>query len=153
MSIEKLVNLDFPTAATMRRRFGGHSDLLEKVRSHCVEKPGNEDVLSLLSAHKTPKSDRKDDVTSADAVPGYVYLMKSGRYYKIGRSNDAGRRGYEIRLQQPEAVEEVWKIKTDDPEGIEAYWHRRFADRRKNGEWFDLRKADVNAFKRWRRIC
>jgi len=48
-----------------------------------------------------------------------VYLIKSGRFYKIGRSNAAGRREREIALQLPEKADTVHVIRTDDPPGIE----------------------------------
>lgn len=79
---------------------------------------------------------------------GYVYLLKSARYYKIGRSNAVGRRERELAIQLPERATVVHSIKTDDPVGIEFYWHRRFEERRKNGEWFELTPQDVAAFKR-----
>ncbi len=74
--------------------------------------------------------------------------MKSGRFYKVGRSNAVGRRERELAIQLPEEVKVVHPIKTDDPVGIENYWHGRFAERRKNGEWFELTAKDVAAFKR-----
>ena len=74
--------------------------------------------------------------------------MKSGRYYKIGRSHSAGRRAYELAILLPEPLKLVHAIETDDPPGVERYWHERFADRRANGEWFALTPADVAAFRR-----
>lgn len=93
-----------------------------------------------------------DTTTSTPNSPvenfGYVYLLKSGRFYKIGKTNAVGRREYELAIQLPEKTTTVHAIQTDDPTGIEAYWHKRFADRRKNGEWFELSAAEVRAFTR-----
>jgi hypothetical protein len=74
--------------------------------------------------------------------------MKAGRFYKIGRTNALGRRERELAIQLPEAAKVIHSIKTDDPVGIEEYWHRRFQDRRKNGEWFELTAQDLAAFRR-----
>jgi hypothetical protein len=83
----------------------------------------------------------------AQLVEGFVYLVKSGKHYTIGRSNSVGRRSYEFGLQLPERHTVVHYMRTDDPVGIERYWHERFAERRANGEWF---AHDVKAFKRRR---
>ena len=92
------------------------------------------------------KSELNSDET--DVEFWYVYLMKSGRFYKIGRSNSVERRNYDLGIKLPEDLSIVHKIKTDDPIGIEAYWHKRFEEKRKKGEWFDLSSDDVKAFKR-----
>jgi len=138
----------FPNDKTFSR-FGGKSQLISKVAEYCRNKAGYDDVLKLCETVQTiPEEEDTEDVKDIEIEFGFVYLIKSGRYYKIGRSNSAGRREYEVSLQLPEKANTVHIISTDDPTGIEAYWHKRFADRRKNGEWFELSAADVKTFKR-----
>lgn len=78
---------------------------------------------------------------------GGVYLLKSGRFYKIGKASVFDRRIKQIKLQQPEPVEVVHKIYTHDAHEAERQWHKRFASKRKNGEWFELSEADVAEFR------
>ncbi len=106
------------------------------------------DVVAILEPliAEAPEADEKPIADPGER--GFVYLLKSGRFYKIGYTLDVGRRRYDIAIQLPEPVTEEHVIATDDPPGIERYWHLRFADRRKNGEWFELSRADVTAFKR-----
>lgn len=137
----------FPSASVFRR-LGSKRDLARQVVAYCQPRPECQDVIgmvaSLLDDAPAPSDADTDD--SEDA--GFVYLLKSGRHYKIGWTRDVGRRQYDLKIQLPEAATEVHVIATDDPLGIERYWHDRFSDRRKNGEWFELTRADVAAFRR-----
>jgi hypothetical protein len=63
------------------------------------------------------------DVGPNEKVRGYVYLLRSGRKYKIGKSTVPTRRYPTISLLLPEETHQVHTIPTDDPAGIEAYWH------------------------------
>ena len=92
------------------------------------------------------------DVMSVSDSVGYVYLMRSGKFHKIGRSKSPEKRGYEVGLQVPDDIKIVHVIKTDDPVGVEAYWHSRFKDKHKKGEFFKLSPEDVRAFRRWKSI-
>ncbi len=138
----------FPSANTFAR-FGSKHQLVDKVRDYCHDRQGNEDVVSMCAAMPTQHrgATEKEGVDDGQDI-GFVYLLKSGRYYKIGRTNAVGRREYELAIQLPEKASTVHTIRTDDPVGIEAYWHKRFESRHKNGEWFELTSADVKAFKR-----
>jgi hypothetical protein len=140
----------FPYRGVFDRLGSTKQERLTRVRQFCEENSGNEDIVELIDKALATKSNRAEGQLPRENLgsDAYVYLLKSGRFYKIGKSNAAGRREYEVNLQMPEAVKCVHVIRTDDPSGIEAYWHKRFEAKRKKGEWFDLDTHDIQAFKR-----
>jgi hypothetical protein len=120
----------------------------------CKTNEGYEDVIPICQTIVPLNASEPDEVLSEAPAVGYVYLLKHGtrREYKIGRTKNPLRREGEIAVELPEKIQPIHVIKTDDPVGIENYWHTRFADKRKEGEWFALTAGDVRAFKRWKRI-
>ncbi len=169
--IEKLITLireirRFPVAGELRlkaqqdkefpshnvfNRVGKKSELVKKVIEYCESRGGFDDVIEICKPIAIIEN--SDLTTSQEGVTiGFVYLMKSGKYYKVGRSFCVERRKYELGIKLPEEIEIIHQIKTDDPQGIENYWHTRFQDKRKKGEWFELSSRDVKAFKKWKKI-
>ena len=150
ITVERSRDPELPDKNTFQR-LGAKKQLATKVMEYCQGKTGYDDVVVLCQSAIEEVSENQGGDSPGISL-GEVYLFKSGRYYKIGKTNDTVRRGKEIRIQLPERTELIHSIKTDDPSGIEAYWHKRFEAKRMQGEWFNLASADVKAFKRWRRI-
>lgn len=134
---------EIPWRQTIGLHYPSKADLIAAVKAWAAANEGYVDVAAMLP---------DDPVVRGARIPkaedGSVYLLQSGPHFKIGRSNELERRVKEIRVALPDAAILIHTVTTDDPPGIEAYWHRRFADRRANGEWFKLTPADVLAFKR-----
>ncbi len=140
---------------TVFDRFGGKDKLLEMVTEYCHREPGFDDITAILSTTRRSSSqaegDDDNDIGSRISI-GFVYLLKSGPHYKIGRTSSVGRRTSELAIKIPVPPKTIHYIETDDPVGVEAYWHKRFEEKRGEGEWFNLAMEDVKAFKRWKRI-
>ena len=132
----------FPSHRTFWSHFGSKDGLMEAFSAFVHRTPGQDDLRILLPATKPERS------RATPRADGSVYLLKSGAHYKIGRSDEIEKRVKQITVAMPESVMLVHAIQTDDPPGIEAYWHRRFVDKRANGEWFKLSVDDIRAFKR-----
>ena len=143
MKLRRRDDATFPNPKTVASHFPGQAALIEALRAYAVSHPTHSDLIHILPAaaeHPLPKA--------RPAEEGYVYLLASGGFYKIGRSDNLERRIKEISIALPEKTELIHAIRTDDPVGIEAYWHKRFSDRRQNGEWFKLSHDEVKAFRR-----
>jgi hypothetical protein len=138
----------FPDAKVFDR--WPRAERLSRLTAYCEERPGWADVVAILQATPaTPVRPLQEGRPTAEPALGQVYLIRSGRYHKIGRTNAFARRMRELDTALAEGRQAIHIIATDDPVGIEAYWHNRFKERRRGDtEWFELTAQDIAAFKR-----
>ena len=134
---------DIPANNTLRNHFGSKVEMVDAIRQWAITVEDYNDIVVLLQEFSKPEK-----ATTSSSKEGYVYLIKSGAFYKIGRGDELEKRVKQIRTALPDASSLEHSIRTDDPPGIEAYWHRRFAEKRANGEWFKLTTSDVAAFRK-----
>ena len=137
-------SIGFPSYTTLQKHFGTIALAREKAREWAEKNDDFSDIVGFLPS----KRSNIDDLAMENLSEGWVYLLKSGNHYKVGRGDDLERRVKQVTTALPEKVDLLHAIKTDDPPGIESYWHRRFKEKRLNGEWFALNAADIKAFKR-----
>jgi hypothetical protein len=147
LQLKRRSDRTFPSHNTFWK-LGTKSAFVKRLLEYCQSRAGYEGVIRMCREYVPHKQSEFDESVRQQATLGFVYLIRSGRFYKIGKSNSAGRREYELAIQLPEKTKKIHVIRTDDPGGIEAYWHKRFEAKRKNGEWFELNATDVAAFRR-----
>jgi hypothetical protein len=76
--------------------------------------------------------------------PQYCYLMRRPNgHHKIGISNDVDRRHDQIRRDFPGTSLIGW-FDCDDMRQAERMLHDQFAEKRQDGEWFDLSTDEVD---------
>ena len=102
----------FPSHTTFDR-LGRKADRARKLVEFCASQEGLQDVADLAApfAAVSPPAEPVADDGKAD-TNGVVYLMKSGKYYKIGYSVSAEKRAHELKLLLPEKLKVIHQIRT-----------------------------------------
>lgn len=129
----------------------GVPGLRKLVRDYCKGRLEYSDVYELCrSSAVLPTEDDRAPVPT-----GHVYLLTAGRnVFKLGKTNNVGRRAREIGQLVPYEVNHVHDILTVDPDGVEAYWKRRWQGKAvKGSEFYKLSASEVREFKGWKKIA
>jgi hypothetical protein len=162
MRREKRRNANFPNDKVISETFGGREKVLPALIEFCTTEKLFADVLPILTNSNVTVGFRKiidiDSNLSKEESPindlGYVYLLKAGKYYKLGFSRSPYNRFSTLIKQSPTGGDPIHHFATDDPKGIEKYWQKRFKDKKvealnkNSGEFYNLTAQDIAAFKR-----
>ncbi len=93
---------------------------------------------------KRARRERKELKGRLKGNAGHVYLLRSSTgYYKIGRTKYPHDRLATFSVKLPFEVEYEHVILCSDMYKLERDLHNKFADKRVNGEWFELNADDV----------
>lgn len=137
----------FPDSGIFSSHLGNRQQQLRLLMEFAVGNSEYKDVYDICLPLVTSQLDGVTPGIQNSSNPGRVYMLRSGNRYKIGKTDDLKRRKRDLQTLVPNKLEVIHELETDDPAGIELYWHRRFRDKRQEGEWFDLDASDIEAFK------
>jgi hypothetical protein len=140
---EFFVDVNSPAIATLienqdHRLFELLTDLHREAQ-RLLEEQLVENQQSQIEKEKTKEA----HVVLRPNRPGYVYLVKADRYFKIGRSKQPNVRFEQVGLQLPFPFEILHVIPVDDMYIAEKQLHAKYAHQHLNGEWFELSESEV----------
>ena len=82
------------------------------------------------------------------SIPGFIYIVKVGKYFKIGRAKNFVERFKCYITENPEKAEIMFCKKVDNYIEAEKILLKEFSSKRFRGEWFRLSRADVERAKK-----
>lgn len=83
----------------------------------------------------------------AEGRQGWVYLLRTGWHYKIGRAKSVPDRVASLQTASPYQIEFICAVFVDDMHHEEARYHKMFSECRSSGEWFELTSEQVEDIK------
>lgn len=116
--------------------------------------PTREDLTALIEQEKTPwyvgddytrqaEQDYLLELTEEMDDWGYVYVIRCGDLYKIGKTTDIAKRIKQLQTSAPQALELVCWLLQGYMTDAESNYHSVYRDKRVSGEWFALTNEDV----------
>lgn len=78
---------------------------------------------------------------------GYVYILRYGIHFKIGKATSIRQRLTALGISMPEEPELIHVIKACNPDIGERLLHRKFWPKHVRGEWFALDQKDIEWLK------
>lgn len=103
-----------------------------------IEDHNREKMDAAFPQHREPKP-----VIKPKPKPGYIYVIKGGDYYKIGRTGNMTQRMKSFSKSIPSNFDLVCSWRVDDMVQEEKELHEIFSESRVRGEWFSLNEDDV----------
>jgi hypothetical protein len=80
--------------------------------------------------------------------PGWVYLIKTHEYYKVGKALDLNKRVSSYRTHSPCEVELIGSRYVEDRDIFEEMLLMSFKDFLHRGEWFDFTDGSLEVIKK-----
>lgn len=78
-------------------------------------------------------------------VPGFVYVIESSGYYKIGITRNIAARIKQLQTGHFKPLELVWQWRCADPAALELRLHTILQPTRETGEWFACSREQLDA--------
>jgi hypothetical protein len=121
-------NAGFPSATTFGTRFGTKAQQAAALHAFIERSPEFADIAAMLPTvadEPVREPDEADNPNAAQPMPGFVYLVRSGKFHKIGRSNIMGgaatRSGYSsprsCKWCTPSRPTTPWELSITGPSG------------------------------------
>ena len=111
----------------------------QRIRERTKKNPNWKPRIKLSEEEKIKRLEKKRIIKE-----GYIYVIKSGKYHKIGRTLNFKHRIKKYITENPNKVKIILCKKVNDYIGVENRLHSELKNKNYNREWFKLENEDIN---------